>query len=126
MAPADAGTFTAYVIDDDPSKLPLGQLRIHNLSPLPVAMRCNGKPDKELKTRETFIVPAKTEQLIYELAYKLGDEWKMQENNVIPVRATEQAQMIILKSDNSFFLSTDGSSGGFLQIVTLRRGPSPL
>jgi hypothetical protein len=59
--------------------------------------------------------------LIYELAYKAGEEWKMQENNIIPVRATEQAQMMILKSGNQFFLSTDGSSGGFLQIVTLRR-----
>lgn len=122
LAPADAGTYTAYVIDDDPSKLPLGQLRIHNLSPLEVLVRCNGNQSKELKTRETFVAPAQNQQLIYELAYKLGDEWKMQENNIIPVRPTEQTQMIVLKSNNSFFQSTDGSSGGFLQIVTLRRG----
>lgn len=121
LAPADGGTFTSYVIDDDPSKLPMGQLRIHNLSPIPIAMRCNGKQGKELKTSETFLVPAQNGQLIYELAYKLGDEWKIQENNIIPVRASEQTQMMVLKSDNSFFLSTDGSSGGFLQIVTLRR-----
>jgi hypothetical protein len=121
LAPADGGTFTSYVIDDDPSKLPMGQLRIHNLSPIPIAMRCNGKQGKELKTSETFLVPAQNEQLIYELAYKLGDEWKMQENNIIQLRSTEQVQMMVLKSDNSFFLSTDGSSGGFLQIVTLRR-----
>jgi hypothetical protein len=30
--------------------------------------------------------------------------------------------MMVLKTDNLFFQSTDGSSGGFLQIVTLRRG----
>jgi hypothetical protein len=31
--------------------------------------------------------------------------------------------MIILKSSNSYFMSSDGASGGFLQIVTLRRSP---
>ena len=122
LAPADEGTFTTYVIDDDPSKLPMGQLRVHNLSPFPIAMRCNGKQGAELKTRETLLVSAKNEQLIYEVAYKLGDKWKIQENNIIPLRPTEQVQMMVLKSDNLFFQSTDGSSGGFLQIVTLRRG----
>jgi hypothetical protein len=123
LAPAEAGTFTAYVIDDDPSKLPVGQLRIHNLSPFPIAMRCNGKPAKELSNREAILVPAIKDHLIYELAYQLDDEWIVQENNVIPVRPTEQAQMIILKSNNSFFLASDGSRSGFLQIVTLRRSP---
>jgi hypothetical protein len=126
LGPADGGTYIAYVINDDPGKLPVGQLRVHNLSPLTIAMRCNGKPAQELKTRETLLVPATNDQLIYELAYKLGDEWKMQENNVIPVRAKEQTQMIILKSSNNFFMSSDGSSGGFLQIVTLRRNPTAL
>jgi hypothetical protein len=121
LAPSSEGTFTAYVIDDDPSKLPMGKLRIHNLSPFAVLLRCNGKQGKELKTRESFIAPAENQQLIYELAYKEGTEWTMQENNIIPIRATEQAQMIVLKSKNSFFLSSDGSSGGFLQMVTLRR-----
>lgn len=123
LAPADGGTFTSYVIDDDPSKLPMGQLRIHNLSPLDIAVRCNGKQAEELKTTETCLVAAQDEQLIYELAYKLGDKWKMQENNIIPLRPTDQVQMMVLKSDNAYFQSTDGSSGGFLQVVTLRRGP---
>ena len=123
LAPAGAGTFTAHVIDDDPSKLPLGQVRIHNLSTFPIALRCNGKPAKQLSNREAILVPAVKDHLIYELAYQLDGEWIVQENNVIPVRPTEQAQMIILKSDNSFFLASDGSRSGFLQIVTLRRGP---
>jgi hypothetical protein len=123
LAPADDGTFTAYVIDDDPSKLPVGQVRIHNLSPFPVAMRCNGSPVQELKTRGTMLVPAKKEHLVYELAYKSAEKWKMQENNVIRVHANEQVQMLVLKSDHSFFLSSDGSRSGFLQIVTLRRSP---
>jgi hypothetical protein len=125
LAPDDGGTYTAYVIDDDPSKLPLGQLRVHNLSPLGIALRCNGGANQVLKTRESFIAPIQNQTLIYELAYKLGDEWRTQENNIIPVRETEQTQMIVLKSNNRFFMSTDGSSGGFLQVVTLRRGPSP-
>jgi len=126
LGPADAGTYIAYVIDDDPDKLPVGQVRIHNLSPFPIAMRCNGSPPKELKTRDSIIVPPKNEQLFYDLAYKQGDKWRMQENNVIPIRPKEQAQMIILRSNNSYFLSTDGASGGFLQIVTLRRDPQAL
>jgi hypothetical protein len=32
--------------------------------------------------------------------------------------------MLILKSDNSFFLGADGFRNGFLQIITLRRRPS--
>lgn len=124
LAPANGGTYTAYVIDDDPGKLPVGKLRVHNLSPLEIAVRCNGSGNKELKTRESFIAPAQNQQLIYELAYKLGDEWRVQENNIIPVRENEQTQMIILKSNNKFFLSTDGGGGGFLQAVILRRQPS--
>ena len=121
LAPAGDDTFNTHVIDDDPSKLPAGQMRIHNLSPIPILMRCNGREKKELTPREAFLVSAQNEQIIYELAYKHGSDWKMQENNVIPVRPTEQVQMMILKSDNSFFQSTDGSAGGYLQIVTLRR-----
>jgi hypothetical protein len=123
LAHADDGTYIAYVIDDDPSKLPVGQVRIHNLSPFPIAMRCNGNKLQELKTREAMLVPARKEHLIYELAYKLDDAWKIQESNVISVRPREQSQMIILKSDNSFFVSSDGSRSGFLQIITLRRSP---
>lgn len=124
LAPADGSTYTAYVIDDDPSKLPLGQLRIHNLSPLTIGVRCNGEINKELNTRDNFLVAGKNGQLIYEIAYKLGEKWKMHENNIIPIRSTEQAQMFILKSEHAFFTSTDGSTGGFLQIVTLRRDPA--
>ncbi|WP_193211337.1 DUF4397 domain-containing protein [Luteolibacter marinus] len=124
LAPADDGTFSAHVIDDDPSKLPPGQMRIHNLSPYPVMIRCNGNDSKELKNRETHLVRARDEQVVYELAYKAKDEWKMQENNIIPLPGNEQVQMMILKSDNSFFLSSDGASGGFLQIVFLRRTPT--
>lgn len=122
LAPADGGTFTAYVIDDDPSKLPMGQLRVHNLSPFPIALRENGKMSKELKTKESLLIPApKNRRLIYELAYKKGDKWKIQGNSFISLPATEQVQMMVIKTENPLFRSTDGSIGGFLQTVTLRR-----
>lgn len=124
LAPAADGTLDSYVIDDDPAKLPVGQLRIHNLSPFLIAVRCNGLAGKELKIAETITAPAPDQQVVYELAYKLDGQWKVQENNIVPVRANEQAQMIILRSKNQFFLSTDGSSGGFLQTVVLRRNPA--
>jgi len=121
LAPAPNDTFQAYVIDDDPSKLPTGQLRIHNLSPYTIALRLNDAPAKELKSRASLLVPAESEQVIFELAYQTEGEWKFQESNIIPVRASEQTQLIVLRSDNQFFLSSDGGSGGYLQLVTLRR-----
>jgi hypothetical protein len=123
LAPAEAGTYLAYVIDDDPSKLPMGQLRIHNLTAFPIALRCNGKEAKELKVRDTMIVAAPDQQCIYEIACKDTEEWRIIENNVMAVRPNEQTQMIILKSKNQYFLSSDGSAGGFLQTVVLRRRP---
>jgi hypothetical protein len=124
LAPVGDGTFFAYVINDDPSKLPLGQLRIHNLSPHSIAMRFSGAAPKEIKARGSIIIPVVNEQISYDLAYQLGTEWKFQEHNFLPIYAKDQTQMIVLKSNNSFFLSSDGSSGGYLQAVTLRRGPS--
>jgi hypothetical protein len=121
LAPAANNTYQAYVIDDDPTKLPTGQLRIHNLSPHTIALRLNDAPAKELKTRATLLVPAPSGQVIFELAYQIDGEWKFQESNIISVRANEQTQMIVLRSENQFFLSSDGGSGGHLQLVTLRR-----
>lgn len=121
LAPVGDGTFISHVIDDDPAKLPPGKLRVHNLSPHPVVIRCNGAANKTLAPRASEVFPADGGQIIYELGYQKDGEWKMQENNILPLRETEQAQMIVLRSDNRFFLSTDGSSGGYLQIVTLRR-----
>ena len=123
LAAAADNTFTAYVINDDPTKLPVGQVRIHNLCPFPIAMRCNGGKVHEIKFKDAILVPAKKDHLVYELAYLDGEKWRMQENNVIPVHPQEQSQMLILKSDNSFFLGNDGSRSGFLQIVTLCRSP---
>jgi hypothetical protein len=123
LAPVGDGTFLAYVIDDDPSKLPVGQLRIHNLSPHTIAMRINRAAPKEIKTRGSLVVPVSNEQISYELAYQLSDEWKFQEHNFMQIFTRDQTQMIILRSKNSFFLSSDGSTGGYLQVVTLRRGP---
>lgn len=125
LAPAGGGTYQAYVIDDDPTTLKPGQLRVHNLSPHPVAFRSPGRPAAELKIRDSQTIPARDGQIIYELAYQQDGEWIVQENNIIPVRDDEQTQMMILRSNNPFFLSSDGSSGGFLQTVLLRRLPAP-
>jgi hypothetical protein len=124
LAPAANGTFVAYVIDDDPSKLPPGKLRVHNLSPFEVALACNGGAAKPLKTRESHLFNAADGQIIYELAYKQDERWIVQENNILAITPNDQFQMIILRSRNQFFLSSDGSSGGFLQIVNLRRQPN--
>lgn len=123
LAPAAGDTYQGYVIDDDPSKLPAGKLRVHNLAPMPIAMQFNGGQRKEMKRGDTFVVNPSNGAATYRLAYRLGDQWKMQENNIIPVYPDEQTQLIVLKSMNQFFLSADGASGGYLQLVTLRRRP---
>jgi hypothetical protein len=61
--------------------------------------------------------------LIYELSYLQGKEWKYQENNIVRVSPEEQTQMLALRSENEFFVSSGGSIGGFLQNVVLRRSP---
>ncbi len=121
IAPAATGTYQTYVIDDDPTKLPLGKLRIHNYCSIAVAMRCNNKDSVELQPKQTTVIPPVNDGVIYELAYQKDGRWKMQENNVVQVLDSEQVQMVVLKSDANFFTSGDGSRGGFLQTVVLRR-----
>lgn len=121
LAPAASGTFQAYVIDDDPSKLPYGRMRIHNLSPYPVAMKCNNKAANLIKTKGSVVVSPMNGEVIYELAYQKDGEWVNQENNLAAVKESEQAQLVVLKSDADFFTSQDGSRSGYLQTVILRR-----
>ncbi len=123
LAPAKGGTFQTYVIDDDPSKLPLGNLRIHNYCPFPVAIKCNGSKPIAMKTKDALIVPPKDKQVVYELAYEKEGKWVQQENNLVPLRPIEQAQLIILRSNADFFRSSSGGRSGYLQTVVLRRGP---
>lgn len=121
LAPMADGFYQGYVIEDDPSKLPLGQVRIMNLSPHTIAMRCNGAASKELKTRDSVTIPPQGGGIVYELAYQKGSEWVLQENNMLAVKPDEQLQLIVLRSDNQFFLSADGSRTGYLQTVVLKR-----
>ena len=121
LAPAAEGTYVGYVINDDPRKLPPGKLRVHNLSRHRIAMKFNGGRQKEMDTRDSIMINAPQGHAVYQLAYLIDDKWKIQENNIIPVRPDEQTQLIVLKSRNRFFLSSDGATGGFLQMVKLRR-----
>jgi hypothetical protein len=121
LAPEKANTFQSYVIDDDPTKLPFGRLRVHNLSSLLIALRFNGQTKAEIKPNGTIMVTPVKNHVIYELAYKIGNIWHTQENNVLAVPENLQSQMIILQNEDDYFRSSDGSKSGFLQIVTLTR-----
>lgn len=121
IAPARAGTYQTVVIDDDPSKLPPGRLRVLNYSPLKIAMGFNGTPPRAMAVRGSVLVSPREEEITYSLAYDNAGKWKMQENNVLRVGPDEQVQFIVLKSDDDHFQSSDGSRSGFLQTVVLRR-----
>jgi hypothetical protein len=123
LAPGPGGIFLSQIIDDDPSRLPPGKVRIHNLSPHLIAMRLPGQPPRQLKQRESFLADSQDGTLTYELAYHLDGEWSIQENNLVSIEGNEQVQMVILQSTASFFTGADGSRGGFLQTVLLRREP---
>lgn len=121
LTPAASGTYNTFVIDDDPSKLPFGKLRIHNYCNFPIAVRCNNKDRKELKPKETTIVSAVNSGVMYELTYWKDGKWVAEGSNIITVEPTMQVQMVVLKSEANYFTSSDGSRGSFIQSVTLRR-----
>lgn len=126
LAPASGGTFLPYVIDDDPSKLPFGKLRVHNLTNIPILLeQLNGPQRCELRANEKFLLNADdANKFTYKLSYKKGDRWKAQQNNILRIPANSQNQFIVLQSNNQYFRSSDGSKGGFLQVVLLKRKAS--
>lgn len=123
MYPDSGGTFRTLVFDDDPRKLPYGQMRVHNLSPYDITLRFDreGQP-VILKTGQSSIAkPRNDKVMIYELAYFKDDRWKFQERNVITVREEEQINFVVVQSGASRFQSGSGQRSGFLQTAALRR-----
>ncbi|MFM7181672.1 MAG: hypothetical protein ACKO2G_09435, partial [Verrucomicrobiales bacterium] len=121
LSPGPQRSLIPRLFDDDPSRHPGGTVRVHNLSPLRIAMRtASGKPT-EMDPGKSLLSPAVAETFVYELAYQNNNEWTMQENNLFSVRPNEQVHFIVLRSDASFFTSSDGSRAGFLQTAILRR-----
>ncbi|MDB6079345.1 MAG: hypothetical protein JWO82_3092 [Akkermansiaceae bacterium] len=126
LAPGPQNSFRCYVIDDEPTRFPWGKIRVHNYAAIPIGVRMNQGKMTPLKNQESLIAPTGADgSLVYELAYPKDGKWKMQENNVLQVKPDEQVHFIVLQSDASFFRSSDGSKGGFLQSVTLRRQKNP-
>jgi hypothetical protein len=121
LAPGPDKTFQTFVIDDDPTKLPFGKVRMHNLTPVPIAIRCKGAKTLELKPKETAVAVPENRYITYELACKEGEEWKILKSDMLRVAENEQVQMAVVKSNNKYFMSSDGSMGGTYQVVVLRR-----
>lgn len=124
LAPGPGGSLSTQVIDDDPTKLPPGRVRIHNFAAFPVALRLAGvQGPKVLEPMKSILVEPVNGSVIYELAYQADGEWVVQENNVVPVRPDEQVQMVVLKSEAKFFAGSSGDTSGYMQIALLRRQP---
>ncbi len=121
LAPGPQRSLIPHVIDDDPSRHPLGKIRIHNLSKYPISLRTNSKNYQELLPAKNFIASAPDGILAYELAYQIEGKWKVQENNLINIGNSDQLHMVVLNNTSSFFTSSDGSKGGFMQVLFLRR-----
>lgn len=121
LAPGPDRSLVPHIFDDDPSRQPPGTVRVHNLSPHPVSLLTGSGKATELSPGKGFLGQAPGGTFAYELAYQAEGVWKTQENNLISVRPTEQMHMVILRSEASFFSSSDGSRGGFMQVAFLRR-----
>ena len=124
LAPATQRTFQPYVIDDNPRDLPAGALRVHNLSRYPVRVeQLNGPQKKQLKPKGNFLFgPDKRSRFRYEISYEKGnDVWEAATNNEVRLPKNQKTQLVVLQSNNDFFLSSDGTKSGFLQVVVLKR-----
>jgi hypothetical protein len=123
LAPGPERSLVPHIFNDDPARHPLGMVRVHNLSPHPVSMRTASGKVTEMMPGQSFLPKAPGQIFAYEIAYQTDEVWKIQENNMVNVGRNEQMHMVILQNSSSFFTSTDGSRGGFMQIAFLRRQP---
>lgn len=123
LAPGPNRSLIPHIFNDDPARHPAGMIRVHNLSPHPISLRTAAGKPIELVPGKSVLAPAPGETFAYELAYQTDGIWKIQENNLITVRQNEQVHMVILRSEASFFSSSDGSRAGFMQSAFLRRIP---
>lgn len=121
LAPGPDRSLIPHIFNDDPARLPAGKVRVHNLSRHPIMLRTAVGKRIELLPGKGALAPAPGETFAYELAYQTDGVWKTQENNLVTVRRNEQVHMVILRSEASFFSSSDGSRGGFMQTALLRR-----
>lgn len=122
LTPAANNTYRTYVINDDPTKLPYGKMRVHNFCKHPISMKFNNRKAQVIPSlKGSQQSPNKHNTLSYLLGYPKNKAWKIQENNILRVTPDEQVQMIILRSRSTFFASSSGSRGGRLQVAVLRR-----
>ena len=127
LTPADNNTYVTTVINDDPTKLPYGKMRVHNFCKHPISLRFKNRKKPSIITprKSIQISPAANKTCRYLLAYPKNKKWKIQESNIINIPPDEQVQMVILRSKSSFFVSGSGSRGGRLQVAVLRRQKAP-
>ena len=126
LAPSAQGTFQPYLIDDDPREVPSGALVVHNLSGFPVRVeQIAGRQQCELKPKGRFVLAAdERDRFRYRISYKEKDSWTVATNNRVRLPDNQKTQLIVLQSDNNYFKSVDGTRGGFLQVVVLKRTES--
>jgi hypothetical protein len=124
LAPASGGFYQAYVINCDPTNMPVGKLAVLNLSAYKIQLQFSTNPKPQvLGTNAMLVAEPKDEFISYQLDYLEGEMWTTQENNILPVSKEDQTLMVVLKSSSELFRNSFGGARGFLQIVTLRRSP---
>jgi len=121
LAPGPNRSLMPHVFDDDPARQPAGMVRVHNFSSYPILLTTSDGKTRGLKPGRNFLASAPKGTFAYELAYEINGVVKIQENNLVNVRPVELMHMVVLRSGSSFFSSSDGSRGGFMQTALLRR-----
>ena len=115
--------YESRVIVDDQEKFPVGTVRLYNLCPIPVAVRCNQSATIQLAPNQSEIVKPRADQVVItESAYQLNGEWIRADDDFIPARPTDQTSVFFLISGDKYFVSTDGVSRQ-MQMVVLREKP---
>lgn len=103
------GKYNVSVVDDNQDDFPPGQVRLYNVTPYRMAIRCNKTTTIALNPNECRIVQAGVdEELTVEPAYEINGKWRKLVSKRIAARSGYQATHFFLQSGSNYFRSMDG------------------
>lgn len=103
------GKHNILVIGDNEDDFPPGQVRLYNVTPYRMAIRCNKTTTITLNSNECHVAQAgSNEELTLEPAYEINGKWKKLVSKRIAARRGYQATHFFLQSGSNYFRAMDG------------------